>query len=320
MTIRIGVIGAGIMGAEHARLIREEARGATLAAVCDADANRARAAAGGGKAFTDPMALIGSDEVDAIVIASPDSTHADLAIACIAAGKPVLCEKPLGTTGADCLRVVEAEARSGKPLVHVGYMRRFDPAYGEMRAKGSDGMLGKPLLLHNIHRNQAAPDWFVGAMPLTNSFVHEIDISRWLLGEEFTHGSLRASKGNEPMMITLETDKANLVSTEVFMNAAYGYHVHAELVCSGGTIAMAQPSVTLTNQQNRHGHSFPENWVPRFTEAYRRQMDAFVRFAGTGRLEGASAWDGYVATAIAEQLVPALGTRDTIEFKLAKRP
>lgn len=320
MTIRIGVIGAGVMGAEHARLIREEARGAVLAAVCDADAARAKAACGNGQIFDDPYEMIAADAINAIVIASPDATHADLTIACIKAGKPVLVEKPLGTTGADALRVVEAEIKSGKTLVHVGYMRRFDPAYEAMKKAGHDGSLGAPLLLHNIHRNQAAPDWFVGAMPLTNSFVHEIDISRFLLGEEFTHGTLRSVRGSEPLMITLETESGKLVSTEIYMNAAYGYHVHAELVCAGGTTAMAQPTITLTNKKNAHGHAFPENWVPRFTDAYRRQMDAFVRFATTGKLEGASAWDGYVATAIAEQLVPALGTRDTIEFKLASRP
>lgn len=320
MTVRIGVIGAGVMGAEHARLLREETRDAVLVAVCDADVSRAKASCGAGQLFTDPLELVASDTIDAVVIASPDITHADLTIACIAAGKPVLVEKPLGTTDADALRVVEAEARAGKTLVHVGYMRRFDPAYGELRNAIVTKNLGEPVLLHNTHHNQAAPDWFVGAMPLTNSFVHEIDISRFLLGEEFTHGTLRASGKGDPMLVTLETETGKLVSTEVFMNAAYGYHVDAELVCTGGTIAMAQPSVTVTNQQNHHGHVWPENWVPRFAEAYRRQMQAFVRFVQTGRLEGASAWDGYAATALAGQLVPALGTRDTIEFKLAMRP
>lgn len=320
MTIRIGVIGAGVMGAEHARLIREEARGAELTAVCDADAARAREAAGGAEIFADPLEMIASDFVDAVVVVSPDSTHADLAIACIKAAKPVLCEKPLGVSGADALRVVKAEAQSGKTLVQVGYMRRFDPAYLEMRDTLQSGKLGTAVLLHNIHRNQAAPDWFVGPMPLTNSFVHEADISRWLLGEEFTHGSLRATAKGDPMMVTLETASGHIVSTELYLNAGYGYHVHAELVCTAGTVAMAPPTRTLTNHANQHGHVYPENWVPRFTEAYRRQMDGFVRFARTGRLEGASAWDGYVATALAEQLVPALGSRDTIEFKLAQRP
>jgi len=320
MTVRIGIIGAGVMGAEHARLIREETRGAVLAAVCDADAARARAASGKGAVFSDPLALIGSDTIDAVVIVSPDATHADLTIACIEAGKPVLCEKPLGVSGADALRVVEAEAKAGKALVQVGYNRRFDPPYLEMRAMVESGTLGKPVLLHNIHRNQAAPDWFVGAMPLTNSFVHEADISRWLLGEEFTHGSVRSTAKGDPMMITLETASGQIVSSELFLNAAYGYHVHAELVCTEGTVAMSQPTKVTSNRANHHGHAYPENWVPRFADAYRRQMDGFVRFVESGKLEGASAWDGYVATALAEQLVPALGTRNTIEFKLASRP
>lgn len=320
MTLRVGVIGAGVMGAEHARLLREETRGAILAAVCDADPDRAKAVAGSAVPLSDPLALIAHPDVEAVVIASPDATHADLALACIAAGKPVLCEKPLGISGTESLRVVEAEVRSGRPLVQVGYMRRFDPAYCEMRDAARDQSLGPAMLLHNVHRNKAAPAWFAGAMPLTNSFVHEIDISRWMLGEEFVQGSINTADGGEPMMITLRSDAGHLVSTELFMNCGYGYHVHAELVCTRGSVAMAQPALTVRNTDGRHGHAFPDNWVPRFAEAYRRQMEAFVRFATTGINEGATAWDGYVATALAEQLIPALDDTRPVTFTLAATP
>ena len=67
-------------------------------------------------------------------------------------------------------------------------------------------------------------------MALTNSFVHEIDISRWLLGSEMRRAEVVAGPGGEPLMITMTTDRDEIVSTEVFVNAAYGYHVHAELV------------------------------------------------------------------------------------------
>ncbi len=316
MSLRVGVIGTGVMGAEHARILREETRGAHLAAVADAD--RARAEATGAEVFVDPLELIAA--VDAVVIATPDATHGPLALACLAQGKPVLCEKPLAGTVQEARAVVEAEAALGRRLIQVGYMRRFDPAYAEMRAARLSGRIGEVALLHNVHRNVQAPDWFTGEMALTNSFVHEIDISRWLLGSEMARARVVAGPGGEPLMVTMITDRGEIVSTEVFVNAAYGYHVHAELVGRAGTIAMAAPSLTETNIAGAHGHDWPENWVPRFADAYRRQMAAWVRSCAGAPPAGASAWDGYVASAIAGQLAAALASGAAVEIALPVRP
>lgn len=320
MTLSVGIIGTGVMGAEHLRILREETAGARVVAVSDADPDRARAVAGDGEAFTDPLALIHDQRVQAVIIASPDATHADLALACLAAGKPVLCEKPLAATAEQALRVVQAEVELGKRLVQVGYMRRFDPAYAAMRQSLTSGAIGQAVLLHNTHRNAAAPDWFTDAMAVTNSFVHEIDISRWLLDAEPVSARITAAPGGDPLLITLETDSGAIVSTEVFMNARYGYHVHAELVGREGTIEMAAPTQTLTNHARQHGHAWPENWVPRFRDAYRLQMNAWVRSVADHNPVGASAWDGYVATAIAEQVVTALKTGEPARLTLGPRP
>ena len=320
MTLQVGVIGTGVMGAEHVRLLREETAGAALVAVCDADPARARSVAGDAADFTDPLALIADSRVQAVVIASPDATHAPLTLACIAAGKPVLCEKPLASTSVEALRVVEAEIAAGRRLVAVGYMRRFDPAYAAMKQALDGGTIGAAVLLHNIHRNAAAPDWFTGAMAVTNSFVHEIDISRWLLGSEPVSATVHSAPGGDPILITMETDAGQIVSTEVFMNAAYGYHVHAQIVGRNGTVEMAPPTTTLTNHALSHGHPWPENWVPRFRDAYRIQMNAWVRSIAEGRPVGASAWDGYVATAIAEQVVTALRTGSVARLSAGLRP
>lgn len=320
MTLSVGVIGLGVMGAEHLRLLREETGGAQVVAVCDADQARAQAQAGTARVFSDPMALIEAEEVEAVVIASPDATHAGLALACLAAGKPALCEKPLAATASEALRIVDAEVAGGKRLLQIGYMRRFDPAYAEMQAVRHAGVIGAPVLLHNIHRNAAAPDWFTGPMAVTNSFVHEIDISRWLLGSELASAIVHAAPGGDPLMITMETDRGEIVSTEVFMNAHYGYHVHAQLVGREGTVEMAAPTVTLTNRARQHGHPFPANWVPRFADAYRIQMRAWVGSVATGQPVGASAWDGYVATAVAEQVVTALQTGSKAQLFLGARP
>lgn len=320
MTLAVGVIGLGVMGAEHLRLLREETAGVAVTAICDADAERAGRLAQGAAVFADPLALIASDRVDAVVIASPDATHAGLALACLGQGKPALCEKPLAATTAESLRIVEAEVALGRRLLQIGYMRRFDPAYVEMKRAADAGVIGDPVLLHNVHRNAAAPDWFTGPMAVTNSFVHEIDISRWLLGAEPVSATVHAAPGGDPLLITMETDAGQVISTEVFMNARYGYHVHAQLVGRAGTVQMAQPAVTLTNGGLHHGHAYPDNWVPRFRDAYRIQMNDWVRSVASGKAAGASAWDGYVATAVAEQVVTALQGGARVNLSLGARP
>ena len=106
MSVGVGVIGTGVMGSEHARLLSRETPDAHLAGVFDADAARAQAAAVDATVFPDPRSLIKSDRVGAVIIASPDGTHAELTLACLEAGKPVLCEKPLASSAAEALQVV----------------------------------------------------------------------------------------------------------------------------------------------------------------------------------------------------------------------
>ena len=112
MTVRIAVIGAGLMGADHAKIVAEDMPGAVLQVVCDMDAGRAAkvAAAHGAEVATDPEVVIARPDVDAVIVASPDFTHTPLSLACIRAGKRVLCEKPLSQSSAECLTVMQAES------------------------------------------------------------------------------------------------------------------------------------------------------------------------------------------------------------------
>ncbi len=320
MSVGVGVIGTGVMGSEHARLLARQIPGAHLAGVFDADTARARVAAAGTLVFSDPQSLIKSDRVGAVIIASPDATHAELALACLAAGKPVLCEKPLASSTAEALRVVQAEVALKRRLIQVGYMRRFDPGYQEMKRIKDEGAVGATVLLHNQHRNAQAPDWFTGPMAVTNSFVHEIDISRWLTGSEMVSAHVTSGPGGDPLMITMRTDRDEIVSTEVYMNASYGYHVHAELVGRQGTVALAPTSLTMRNKDNLGGVSYPDNWVPRFADAYRRQLTDWIDGVTTRTPVGASAWDGYVASSIAEQVAAALAGSGSAELIRTPRP
>ena len=320
MSVGVGVIGTGVMGSEHARLLRCEAPGARLAGVFDADAARAQAAAAGAAVFSDPRSLIASDSIEAVIIASPDATHAELTLACLEARKPILCEKPLAASAAEALRVVQAEVALKRRLIQVGYMRRFDPGYQEIKRIKDEGGVGAVALLHNVHRNARAPEWFTGPMAVTNSFVHEIDISRWLTGSEMVSAHVASGPGGDPLMVTMRTDRDEIVSTEVYMNANYGYHVHAELVGREGTIALAPSSLTLRNKDRAGGLSYPDNWVPRFADAYRRQLADWIGAVRTGTPVGASAWDGYVASAIAEQIAAALAEGRAATLNYPPRP
>ncbi len=308
MSFGIGVIGAGVMGADHVRTIARRVARAHVAAVFDFDPSRADRAIGdapGARAIGDPLALIADPAVQAVVVASPDETHAKYTLACLAAGKPVLCEKPLAPELADCQRIVDAEQHLGRRLVQVGYMRRFDPAYNAMQARFAGGDIGAALLLHCVHRNATAPGFFGGMMSITNAAVHEFDIARWLLGAEITsirvmHGRrTTATAAQDPMMLLLRTDQGQIIDIEVFMNAAYGYDVRAEMVCEGGSLSLAAP--VLVQSRIGGGESFPfaGDWRPRFADAYRLQMQAWVDSFTTKAPVGASAWDGLVATAIA---------------------
>ncbi len=189
MTMRVGVIGAGIMGADHAMTLQRTVSGAELTMVADVDLARARAVADslpGVRASADGFAVIADDSVDAVIIASHDSTHAALAIAAVRAGKPVLCEKPLAPTVAECVDVVRAEraavAETGVPLISLGFMRRFDPGYVQLKQALGDGTIGTPLLAHCISRGVSSASGATDESSVTGSAIHEFDVLPWLLG------------------------------------------------------------------------------------------------------------------------------------------
>ncbi len=280
MSVRVGILGVGVMGSDHARILASQVPGATVQAIYDADAARAKAVAeeiGAGTVVTDALALIQDKSVDAVLVASPDQTHKEFTLAGIAAKKPVLCEKPLAPTPAECLDVIAAEVKLGRRVVQIGYMRRFDPSYAEMKSGLVSGRLGAALIFHCIHRNVAAPSWFDSKMAVNNSAVHEFDIARWVLDAELTAITVfrpKPAKGSSPgapVVLVMESANGQLVTVEVFNDAAYGYDVRGELVCEKGTIALRAPLRTETNAELIQSTAYPADWRPRFADAYRLQ-------------------------------------------------
>ena len=327
MTLRIGIIGAGIMGADHARIFAEEVPGTSLQMICDADQSRAKLAAdanGAKTVTTDPLAVINDTSVDAVVIAAPDQFHAALTLACIAAGKPVLCEKPLSQDKKECLAVLDAEEKRGKRLVQIGFMRRFDPSYAEIKSMLVRGDLGKALMFHCFHRNVAPAYDFRPEMAICNSAPHEFDVARWMLDSDFkTINVFRPPIGGEtaPVFMVLETVAGQLVNIEINISATYGYDVRGELVGEKGTAFLRAPVHVDLNLGLKQINTYPADWRPRFVDAYRQQNRAWVKSINMGKTNlGASAWDGYASTAVAEAGVEALHSGKTVAVTQIAKP
>jgi len=322
--IRVGVVGAGIMGADHARTLARFVSGAEVVLLADPDLQRATAAADavGSEVVDDPFALVRSPEVDAVVVASPDATHPALVRACVEAGKPVLCEKPLSPTLSEAAALLN-DLGEQAALVSIGFMRRFDPGYADLRAAIASGTFGAPLATHSSGRGVSAGPGSTAESSVTQSAVHEIDIVPWLLGspvEEVSwHAPRRSSASDfaDPQLILLRTADGVLSTVETFLNARYGYDVRCEVVGEHGTASLRQPARTEVDSTLSRGFPYDPDWRPRFAEAYRLELQAWVDSIGGGdRGPLAGAYDGLVASAVADAVITSMrsdGARVRVE-------
>lgn len=324
-SLRIGIIGTGNIGTAHARSLAREVAGAQVAWLYDADLARASALADelGANVAPSVEQLIASSA--AVVIASPDALHAEQALLCLDAQRPTLCEKPLAPTVAAARAVVDAEIDLGHRLISLGFMRRFDPGYVALR--DSMATIGQPLIVHNVHRNEFAPYGLTTSGTLTNSAIHEIDINRWLLDDDYTTVQVVAGRPGprtpegelDPVIVLLTTEGGAIVEIEAFVNAAYGYEVRCEVVGSEGTVEMGDGAYLTRRTERSVGHDVPELWLGRFADAYRRQLQAWVDATHRGHTSGATAWDGLLATITASAAVIAI-TEGPQAIDLPERP
>ncbi|MGI5460124.1 Gfo/Idh/MocA family oxidoreductase [Streptomyces sp. CA-249302] len=315
--VRVGVVGAGNMGADHVNTLHRWVSGAEVTYVADIDKARAAevaAAVPGALATDDALALIAAPEVDAVVIASHDSTHADLAVAAVSAGKPVMCEKPLAPTTAECVQVLEEERRSGARIISLGFMRRFDPGYGELRAALASGAVGAPLLTHCVNRGVSSAPGCTDEFSVTGSSIHDFDTVPWLLDSRITEVSWHAARPTsavtglrDPQVLLLRTADGALTTVESFLNAGYGYEVRCEVVGERGTLALADPARLVTDAARARSTGYPADWRPRFADAYRLELQAWVDAVAQGRPSTlATAYDGLVASAVAEAVIVSM--------------
>jgi myo-inositol 2-dehydrogenase/D-chiro-inositol 1-dehydrogenase len=171
MSIRVGIIGTGLIGEAHGHKLAYTIGGASVAGVTDVRRERAQEVAktlGHARVFESGRELIASDEIDAVLVTSIGETHAEYVLACIEAGKPVMCEKPLAPTVLECERILQAEVAHGRRLVIVGFMRRYDAGYRRVKDSLREGTIGEALILHNVHRNATVPESYTSFMTMTD--------------------------------------------------------------------------------------------------------------------------------------------------------
>ncbi|MEU5244226.1 Gfo/Idh/MocA family oxidoreductase [Streptomyces asoensis] len=331
MTVRVGVIGAGWIGQEHIRRLTHTVTGARVTAVTDIDAARAQDAAApvDARVLPDGAALIASAEVDAVLVTSWGPTHAEHVLNAIAAGKPVFCEKPLATTAEDCLRIVEAETAHGRRLVQVGFMRRYDTGYRQMKKVIDSGRIGEPLIVHCAHRNPAVPESYTSAMAALDTAVHEVDVLRWLLDDEIVSAqvltpratSRRFAHLKDPQIMLFETARGVRIDLEVFVNCQYGYDIQCETVGEEGLVRLPDPAAVGVRTTASHSTEVLTDWVGRFRDAFDTEFREWIAGVAAGDAPtGPSAWDGYAATVITAATAEALECGHVVATDLKPRP
>lgn len=317
-TLNIGVVGVGAIGQEHILRITNNLTGAKVVAVTDINQeNTVKAAAlCGARVEKDSAAVVNATDVNAIVVCSWGPAHAESVLQAVAAGKPVFCEKPLAATADDCKKIVDAEVAGGKHLVQVGFMRRYDKGYLQMKEMIDSGEMGEPLLVHCAHRNAEVGESYTTPMAVNDTAIHEIDTLHWLINDEYVSAQVITgkdtkyshSKLKDPQMMILRTKGGITIDIEVFVNCRFGYDIECEVCCEEGVIRMPEPSFpTVRKDRNRSVH-IEQDWKRRFGDAYDVEIQQWIDATMRGEVNGPTAWDGYTAAMTADALVKAQDT------------
>jgi myo-inositol 2-dehydrogenase/D-chiro-inositol 1-dehydrogenase len=321
MNVRIGSVGLGRLGLQHAENIANRIQHAGLTALCDVDGAKLKEAADRlavPHRFTSFEELIACDEVDAVVLVSPSALHTKQIAAALAAGKHVFSEKPLGVTVAECREAEKAvEAHPGLVFM-LGFMRRFDESYQYAHKKAAAGEIGEPVLFRSYSQD---PEKFIsGAIAFAphsggqflDMAVHDIDLARWFTGSEpetvyaiggcYAHPEFAASKDGDNVSCLMKFKNDCMVFLFAGRTAPHGYNVETEIIGTKGILRIASvPQKNLVEVLDSHGvrRECSENFLERFDAAYVNEVQEFVNCIVTGRKPAVTVYDGTRVSEIA---------------------
>lgn len=333
MTLRIGVIGTGAIGKDHIRRITKTLSGGKIVAVTDVNQEAANQAVKeyqlDAAVYPDDKSLISEGNVGAVLVTSWGPAHEASVLAAIEAGKYVFCEKPLATTAEGCLRIVEAEVKHGKRLVQVGFMRRYDDGYVQLKEAISSNEFGEPLMIKCAHRNPTVNEKYTTDMAVVDTLIHEIDVLHWLVNDDYKSVQVfypkRARNAldhlQDPQMFIIETNSGINITAEVFVNCRYGYDIQCEVVCEEGTLKLPEVPSVVTHKSGKLGVNVLMDWKDRFIDAYDKEIKDFMdSIRETGEPNGPTSWDGYIAAITADACVKAQTTGEKEAITLQERP
>ena len=332
MTVNIGLIGLGMIGRDHLQRFKHVIANARVTAVCDINQAAADAVASEyeATAFYNAEEMINSPLVDAVFICSIGPVHKEQILAAIKAGKPIFCEKPLTPTAAESKEIIEAEVAAGSRLLQLGFMRRFDPGYQELKRTIDSGALGEILLMHCAHRNPSVPASYTLEMAVNDSATHEIDIIRYLLNENIV--SVRVDRPRkktsralphlqDPLIVIFETESGVRIDDELFVNCDYGYDIRCEVIGENAISSLTEQALTVTRSRHGVGRHISASCMERFATAYDREVQNFVDRVNNGEeMTGPSSWDGYVVALVCDAGLASLQDGEKHPVTVPARP
>ena len=327
--MRFGLLGAGRIGQIHGRSVAAH-KSVSLAAITDVDAKAVAALAQetGAAVAKSAADIIADKSIDAVLICTPTDTHADLIEQAAKAGKAVFCEKPVDLS-ADrvraCLKVV---AETKAPLM-IGFNRRFDPSFASLQQRLAAGEVGKAEIVTILSRDPGPPpvSYITRSGGLfRDMMIHDLDMARFLLGEEPVEVSALASclvdaeigkAGDiDTAVVTLRTASGKLAQISNSRRATYGYDQRIEVHGSGGLLRAHNLHATTVERANAQGfnsdpvlHFFLERYLP----AYRAEMDAFITGVTAGKPLNPSGEDGLKALLLADAAEASMKSGKTVK-------
>jgi myo-inositol 2-dehydrogenase/D-chiro-inositol 1-dehydrogenase len=334
--VRIGSVGLGRLGLQHAVNIASRIQNAELTGLCDVDTAKLKEAADTlavPRRFTTFEELIACRDIDAVVLVSPSALHTKQIAAAMAAGKHVFSEKPLGTTVAECKEAEKAVEAHPELVFMLGFMRRFDESYKYAHEKTAAGEIGKPVLFRSYSQD---PEKFIaGAIAFAphsggqflDMAVHDIDLARWFTGSEpetvyaiggcYAHPEFAASKDGDNVSCLMKFKNGCMVFLFAGRTAPHGYNVETEIIGTKGILRIASvPQKNLVEVLDGHGvrKECSENFLERFDTAYVNEVQEFVNCIIEKRKPAVTVYDGTRVSEIAYTCKSAFESGELIRF------
>ncbi len=319
MTVNIALLGAGRIGKVHAKAIAESDK-ARLISVSDIFAEAAEALADQFNCRVTAMdAAIQAEDVDAVLIATPTDTHADLIETCARAGKAIFCEKPIDLDTdrvRACLEVVE---QTGTALM-VGFNRRFDPHFSDL--KTAAGAIGNIELVQITSRDPAPPpiEYLAHSGGIfRDMMIHDFDMARFLLGEEVVAVWATGSVQVDPAIgeagdvdtaiavLTTESGKQCVITNS--RRATYGYDQRIEIHGSEGMVSADNPRLNTIEVAGTNGYSrapLHDFFMTRYSAAYSNEINQFVDWLSGDDVAVPDGADGLKALQLADAAMQSM--------------